>query len=215
MQALSGLMSCRKVGLRESSSSWRNRSNGRHVCMFRDASPHVLLCVSVLLNLACVFCKFCCRQSLKSSSGFARLKHGVLLSTWALDVVISAWSHFNRRTSSERLSLKERELCCRSHQWIFYGVWFDCNLQHACGVHALFLEHRFTGFLAVWKMKKFMFLGIWIGGGCGEFRSALKVERGKCCATSFLDLHETLLWRSVLQLLERCAQQEIVPEFFP
>ncbi len=63
---LSGLMSCRKVGLREFSSSWRNRSNGRHVCMFRNASPHVLLCVSVLPNPACVFCKFCCRQSLKS-----------------------------------------------------------------------------------------------------------------------------------------------------
>ncbi len=50
--------------------------------------------------------------------------------------------------------------------------------------------------------------------GCGEFRSALKVQRGKCCATSFLDLHEILLRRSVLQLLERCAQQENVPEFF-
>jgi hypothetical protein len=56
-------------------------------------------------------------------------------------------------------------------------------------------------------MKKFMFLGILIGGGCGEFRSALKVQRGKCCATSFLDLHETLLRRSVLQLLERVGDQ--------
>jgi hypothetical protein len=53
------------------------------------------------------------------------------------------------------------------------------------------------------EMQKFMFLGILIGGislfplseqiESGEFRSALKVERGKCCATSFLDLHETFL----------------------
>jgi hypothetical protein len=63
-------------------------------------------------------------------------------------------------------------------------------------------------------MQNFMFLGILIGGGCGEFRAALKVQRGNCCATSFLDLHETLLRRSVLQLSERCAQQGNVPEFF-
>ncbi|CAK9215537.1 unnamed protein product [Sphagnum troendelagicum] len=46
MQALSGLMSCRKVGLRESSSSWRNRSNGRHLlerCAQQENIPQFFL----------------------------------------------------------------------------------------------------------------------------------------------------------------------------